>query len=443
MRLLVAVLAAFALAASPAAAVTFNVDSDADLHDATPGNGQCKTSAGNCTLRAALEETNSLMGPDEVDVPAGTYKLSIAQNLSVTSNLTLTGTAGAHATTIDLQGLGVSVALNGSGVFVNGLAITSSGGVAAGLVVGGGEATLTGVYVHDITATTPGGNGAGIVVNGGLVQIFGSSIINNTAIGTSTSKGGGLLVQGGTVTVVASTIAGNLAKATDVGGSQALGGGIATYSTLNLRHDTLINNNTVAGSIDSHGGNLWGVGAITLTDSIILGGGAQDEQNCGASNLTVTGKNIYDPTPSDCVFPAGTVAAATAQATDLGDHGGPGPTIVPLPGSPALDAASACPDGGKDERGAAAPAGAGCDIGATEAGSDLQVTLLASSPSVAPGEPETYFAKVTNGGVDAAPSAVLTVTLPSGTQVTFAGASAGSCAAPAVCSLGTLPPGQS
>src|SRR3954471_7792016 len=409
MRLLVAVLGALALSASPAAAVTFNVDSDADLHDTTPGNGQCRTSAGTCTVRAAIEEANSLMGPDEVDVPAGTYKLSIAQSLSVSSNLTVTGTAGAHATTIDLQGLGVSLALNGSGVFVNGLSITNSGGSAAGLVVGGGEATLTGLNVHDNTSTVTSGpgTGAGIVVQGGLVQIADSTIMNNTVIGQSEARGGGLLVNGGTVTIVASTFAGNLAKATALG-STSLGGGIANFGDLTLRHDTLIDNNVIAGSSDTHGGNLLGTQA-KIADSIITGGGAQDEPNCGVSNLTVTGKNIYEAKPSDCVFPAGSVVAAAAQATVLDYHGGPGPTIVPLAGSPAIDAASACPDGGRDERGAAAPAGAACDIGATEAGADLQVTLLASSPTVEPGEQVTYFAKVTNAGLDPATSAVLTV----------------------------------
>src|SRR6478735_854969 len=166
MRLLVAVLAAFALAASPATAVTFNVDSDADLHDAIPGNGLCKSSAGTCTLRAAIEEANSLMGPDEVDVPAGTYALSIAQNLSVTSNLTITGTAGARSTTLNINGVNAALVLNGSGVFVNGLAITGATGTGAPLDIQGGEATLTGMDVHD-NATT-GGAGGGAHIGGGL-----------------------------------------------------------------------------------------------------------------------------------------------------------------------------------------------------------------------------------------------------------------------------------
>src|SRR3954447_22721331 len=104
MRLVLAVLGALALSAAPAAAVQFNVDSEADLHDQSTGDGLCKAASTKCTLRAAIEQSNALMGADDIIVPAGTYNLTIAQNLVVTSNLTITGTAGARSTILNVNG---------------------------------------------------------------------------------------------------------------------------------------------------------------------------------------------------------------------------------------------------------------------------------------------------------------------------------------------------
>src|SRR5260370_7790120 len=42
----------------PAAAVTFQVNSFNDSHDAHPGDGRCADSVGVCSLRAAIEEAS-------------------------------------------------------------------------------------------------------------------------------------------------------------------------------------------------------------------------------------------------------------------------------------------------------------------------------------------------------------------------------------------------
>ena len=67
------------VASSPdpaAAATTFVVDSEADAIDAVRGDGVCATSAGSCTLRAAIHEANTLSGPDVIELPAGRYVLT-------------------------------------------------------------------------------------------------------------------------------------------------------------------------------------------------------------------------------------------------------------------------------------------------------------------------------------------------------------------------------
>lgn len=64
--------------AIPAAAETFVVNSTVDAIDDDPGDGQCATTGGLCTLRAAVMEANALPGADTILVPAGVFTLSLS-----------------------------------------------------------------------------------------------------------------------------------------------------------------------------------------------------------------------------------------------------------------------------------------------------------------------------------------------------------------------------
>ena len=91
-------------------AATFTVNSTADLPDASTGDGACAT--GNltpggdaeCTLRAAIQESNALPGfpPEQVKLPAGTYLLT-AGTLEITSSLSIKG-SGSDSTIVDGNG---------------------------------------------------------------------------------------------------------------------------------------------------------------------------------------------------------------------------------------------------------------------------------------------------------------------------------------------------
>jgi hypothetical protein len=122
--------------AVPAIAAAFAVSTVTDGHDETPGDGLCETGTGNgiCTLRAAVEETSALGGAETIDLPAGTYVLSVtgacdgvALCVTGTATLTLTG-AGADTTIVDANA--VSSPPNGYGrVFEvgSGATVTVSG----------------------------------------------------------------------------------------------------------------------------------------------------------------------------------------------------------------------------------------------------------------------------------------------------------------------------
>ncbi|MEM7347976.1 MAG: hypothetical protein AAF485_27400, partial [Chloroflexota bacterium] len=81
---------------------SFNVTSTADLSDINPGDGICQASNGQCTLRAAVEESNALPEFGLINVPAGNYLLN--EQLVITDHTSIYG-AGKGATVIDGQGL--------------------------------------------------------------------------------------------------------------------------------------------------------------------------------------------------------------------------------------------------------------------------------------------------------------------------------------------------
>jgi large repetitive protein len=68
------------IAASPAAADTYTVTSNADLGDADTGDGVCQSSNGECTLRAAVDQANATPADDAIDVPAGPFDLTGTAN---------------------------------------------------------------------------------------------------------------------------------------------------------------------------------------------------------------------------------------------------------------------------------------------------------------------------------------------------------------------------
>ena len=55
----------------------FTVNSTVDAVDINPGDGICADASGNCTLRAAIQESNSLAGWHTITLTAATYTLTI------------------------------------------------------------------------------------------------------------------------------------------------------------------------------------------------------------------------------------------------------------------------------------------------------------------------------------------------------------------------------
>src|SRR5215216_5850060 len=142
------------------AAATFTVNSLADTQDIVQGNGICADAGGLCTLRAALQEANTLPGTDTI-------------NFSVTGTINLTGVLPNIATNVNINGPGSALLTvrrdtggdyrifftDNSIVNISGMTITNGktpdgaagsgqpGGPGGGIRQGGGELTLNDVII--------------------------------------------------------------------------------------------------------------------------------------------------------------------------------------------------------------------------------------------------------------------------------------------------------
>jgi len=453
---LVTILAASLLAglAAPARAADFTVNTTADQVDALPGDGLCASTAGGCTLRAAVQEANALPGDDRILLPVGIFELAIpgafedaaaTGDLDVTENLAIVG-AGAFSTIIDAGGLdrllevpagffgialeigalslvGGDAGLGGAiSLFANSsltvreavlsrnragrggaIAAAFSGVTLVGSVVAGNRADDDGgglaldwsgtrLERAIVASNDAGGDGGGLSIGAGSAIIVDSAIEANRAAGDGGglySEGGGILDPTVDLEVTSSTFQGN--RAAGSGGGLHVGFGTAltmTSSTLSTnfaseggglhvvpRLDSTIRFSTLARNVAWQGAAISGSpgdgfpGSLTVTGTILARGAVG--RNCLVFERLFSGGTNLDSDGSCRFTGPGDLSAVSPLLRPLGRHGGATATYVPLPFSPAVDAAgTACP--AADQRGKARAVdgdgdGSGaCDIGAAE-----------------------------------------------------------------------------
>jgi CSLREA domain-containing protein len=243
----------------------FTVDSLADEIDAAPGDGVCRSAAGHCTLRAALNEVSALPSDGSnvlITVPAGTYPLRLPAMTTDATGGDLDLAAGTTAPpSVQIQGAGAAATVveqrrpdrvleisapepvTITNLTIRGGSHVRHGGGIEGSTAGG--LSLQGVEVTGNTAEVGGG-----LYSDQPLTVTASRISDNTAAG-----GGGIAATAHTATISSSTIEGNTAS--------RLGAGIWAQDVDSLEiGDSTIADNTVtmprAASADAkYGGGLF------------------------------------------------------------------------------------------------------------------------------------------------------------------------------------------
>ena len=316
------------------------VTTTVDGSDLDPGDGVCEmtSGAGDCSLRAAVDEANA---DDEITyaiVPPGTYVLDGggAEDANVTGDLDVAPAAGlltflaTPGVVIDAGGSAGGIDARSGLTFLNGISVTGSS--AAGLVA------RSGADLWVFRGSPHGNDGPGLVYEAGA----GGQIYNTTVSGN-----GDGIHNAGEVTLGFATVTANA------------GAGVSGPGTT-----------TVTGSVVA---NQSG-GADCTTPVTSLGGNAFGEAGCGVG-------------PDDTLDPD---VDLTPELVD----GVPG--FVPGPSSPDLRDAIApgqapCQPGmlAVDQHNVTRPLGAGCDKGALEteaATPDFIVDTAVDGVDAAPGD---------------------------------------------------------
>ena len=366
---------------------------------------------GHCSLREAVIAANaSPLVPDTISLPAGTYVIGGARgdDTAGTGDLDVTCTSVGCSTSAPLT-------INGAGP---GLTIIDAGGSDRVFDLATAQSNITTLNLNNLTVRNgnPGtANGGAIrvgnsdtvnltnvviadsvsgVSGGGLSSSGNLTLTNSTVSENSAANGGGILNGSpGSLTINSSTVSGNYAGGSGGGGldnkytasltnvtvsdnfTSGPGGGIL-HSGLGSPSITLTNV-TLGGNSGASGSGIRHDDPATLRNAVLANNAAT---NCtGAVPLTNNGGNL--DTGSTCGF---ALSGVDPLLGPLQNNGGLTATRELMAGSPAINAATACPPPSTDQRGAARPQGPACDIGAFEYGAAAPTPTPAPSPTPPP-----------------------------------------------------------
>jgi uncharacterized protein (DUF2141 family) len=363
--------------------VSNNTATSISFEDTSPAAGGGIYAVGNTAVIGSTVDNNTLTGgaTDSPSVPAaaggGIYSggtLSMQQS-SISGNQVTDTISGYY------QDGGKSI---GGGIATQADSTITGSTISNNSVTGGGGYTSE---ERPNYTTHPGGAGLGGGVYASMfvnLTITSSTIYGNTAVGGaggSANSGQGNGADGGDgagggihssdLTLVDSTVTGNTATGGAGGkvsfygsyspgkfGAAYAGGALADFATLT---NSILSANKAGGAFsdfsgfivsDSSGNNLVGVGHGFTPNS---------------DNAFVNGVN------------GNIVGINNPQLSPIGSNGGPTHTLVPLPGSPAIDAGNSnlIPSGiTTDQRGLSRIVGKAVDIGATEVQASIFGTVF-------------------------------------------------------------------
>jgi CSLREA domain-containing protein len=314
-------------------AASFTVNTQSDTHDVDPGDGQCADASGQCSLRAAIEESNALppFPPTDITLPSGTYILTEGQ-LEIKNSLDLNG-AGSNSTFIDGNNSSGVFLISNTGtnpnVTISNVTIRNgNGGIGFGTGISVSEGTSLFLANSVVSENKSAVGGVGIA-NSGFLTLFRSTVRDNLITGGGggiTGVGAGIFNSrtSGQVTtpvlkIVESTISNN---------QGIRGGGIANNGSLDITNSTISGNRaSVGGGIRNFSSGVVNISFSTITNNeagLVSGEPLQNRVGGGVANLgqvnignTILAGNRDGRTPSDPLFAPDCYSVSPATFTYL------------------------------------------------------------------------------------------------------------------------------
>lgn len=208
--------------------------------------------------------------------------------------------------------------------------------VAANITIGDGGGIYNHLGTAELLGVTLQGNKAGSRFGGAIYTAGFVLLTNSTLSSNSARSGAGIYTyDGGRATLLNATVAKN--NSTSIG---ALAIGLPSRDIIGLKNTVLAEN---------RGGNCLNL-APSIDAILSSGFNVSDDASC-----------------SSRLIAAGDLNNTPALLNPLANNGGPTPTYLPKPASPAINGATVAGAPAKDQRGYKRPQGAAPDIGAVEA----------------------------------------------------------------------------
>ncbi len=305
----VALLAVGASSATSAVGITFTVNSTGDGADANLGDGVCADAVGNCTLRAAISQSNTSVGfTDTIEfaLPTPPFSIVPATELpAVTDPVAINGATQPGFVDRPIVELSGNALPGGS----RGLRLLTGDSLVRGLVInrfsqgisilppaGGGDRIVGNFIGTDITGTVGAGRSLGIHVQSGGDHVIGGS----TALDRNLISGNpdiGVLVANTTVGKV--SIRGNRIG-TNASGAAALEEPAGQRIGVQMG----LNSITVVGGPDPSDANV-----ISANDTGV--------QISGGSGHEIAGNKIGTDPAGQTAVPNGNAGIIVSQAKDV------------------------------------------------------------------------------------------------------------------------------
>ncbi len=383
---------------------TYVVDADepAMSPNADPASSVCATMNGKCSLYASLQAAGNSLNPVVIRIQNGIY--NVTSNLTIPSRVILLQGESQTGVIIDGSGgtEGIFTSFNSGITFSQ---MTFRNGIIQKAMRAGSALTMNGGTVSsclfDNNSSTVASHGA-VFNPEGKLKVLNSKFTNNkvTSIyadpfsevevrnssfekASDDGNGGTILLNGvNRFFMENSTIEGNIGSALVFLDTDAveiknstiannMDPGIRYINTSSFPSTFMMTNTTMASNTFVNIHMTIGYAALRtfiMSNNILTNGTAQ---NCTVlTGMNVSGNNniISD---ASCSIAGSNNQVTNPQLSPLANNGGPTRTMLPLPGSPAIDAGDNlyCPV--TDQRGFNRPidklgAGSICDIGAVE-----------------------------------------------------------------------------